>query len=72
MLGRLLPVIVALLITIPITQLGVPKLSAHMFVFYAALAAMITPPVGLTSYAAATIAKADYWETGWQIGRAHV
>ncbi|MBL8701249.1 MAG: TRAP transporter fused permease subunit [Alphaproteobacteria bacterium] len=58
-------VIVALLITIPITQLGVPKLSAHMFVFYAALAAMITPPVGLTSYAAATIAKADYWETGW-------
>jgi TRAP transporter 4TM/12TM fusion protein len=58
-------VIVALLITIPITQLGVPKLNAHMFVFYAALAAMITPPVGLTSYAAATIAKADYWETGW-------
>ncbi|MSP87994.1 MAG: TRAP transporter fused permease subunit [Alphaproteobacteria bacterium] len=58
-------VIVALLITLPITQLGVPKLHAHMFVFYAALAAMITPPVGLTAYAAATIAKADYWETGW-------
>jgi TRAP transporter 4TM/12TM fusion protein len=58
-------VIVALLITLPITQLGVPKLDAHMFVFYAALAAMITPPVGLTAYAAATIAKADYWETGW-------
>lgn len=58
-------VIVALLITIPMTRLGVPKLHAHMFVFYAALAAMITPPVGLTAYAAATIAKADYWETGW-------
>lgn len=58
-------VIVAILITSPITQLGVPKLAAHMFVFYAALAAMITPPVGLTAYAAATIARADYWETGW-------
>jgi TRAP transporter 4TM/12TM fusion protein len=58
-------VIVAILITEPITKLGVPKLDAHMFVFYAALAAMITPPVGLAAYAAATIAKSDFWETGW-------
>ena len=58
-------VIVAMLISNAVTQLGVPLLDAHLFVFYAALAAMITPPVALSAYAAATIAKGNYWITGW-------
>jgi len=58
-------VIVALMVGNAMAQLGVPKVAAHMFVFYAALAASITPPVALTSYAAATIAGADFWKTGW-------
>ena len=58
-------VVVALLISNAIVQLGVELLDAHMFVFYAALAAMITPPVALSAYAAATIAKSNYWKTGW-------
>lgn len=58
-------VIVAILVTTPLLQLGVPMLDAHLFVFYAALAAMITPPVALSAYAAAAIASADYWKTGW-------
>ena len=58
-------VIVALLVTTPLLELGVPMLAAHLFVFYAALAAMITPPVALSAYAAAAIAGADYWKTGW-------
>lgn len=58
-------VVVALLISNAIVQLGVELLDAHMFVFYAALAAMITPPVALSAYAAATIAKSNYWTTGW-------
>ena len=58
-------VVVALLISNAIVQLGVQLLDAHMFVFYAALAAMITPPVALSAYAAATIAKSNYWTTGW-------
>ncbi|MBM3601302.1 MAG: TRAP transporter fused permease subunit [Alphaproteobacteria bacterium] len=59
-------VIVALLIGTAMTSFGVPKMSAHMFVFYAALAASITPPVALTAFVAATIAKADFWKTAWQ------
>ena len=58
-------VVVALLISNAIVQLGVELLDAHLFVFYAALAAMITPPVALSAYAAATIAKSNYWTTGW-------
>ncbi|MXW85651.1 MAG: TRAP transporter fused permease subunit [Boseongicola sp. SB0667_bin_21] len=57
--------LVALLISHAIVQLGVELLDAHLFVFYAALAAMITPPVALAAYAAASIAKSDYWTTGW-------
>ncbi|MYH56888.1 MAG: TRAP transporter fused permease subunit [Boseongicola sp. SB0675_bin_26] len=57
--------LVALLISHAIVQLGVELLDAHLFVFYAALAAMITPPVALAAYAAASIAKSNYWTTGW-------
>lgn len=58
-------VIVALMVGSAMVELGVDRVAAHMFVFYAALAASITPPVALTSYAAATIANADFWKTGW-------
>lgn len=39
-------------------ELGVPVLSAHMFVFYFACISAITPPVALAAYAGAGIAKA--------------
>ena len=58
-------VLVALLVSHAIVQLGVALLDAHLFVFYAALAAMITPPVALAAYAAASIARSNYWTTGW-------
>ncbi len=58
-------VLVALLISHAIVKFGVALLDAHLFVFYAALAAMITPPVALAAYAAASIAKSNYWTTGW-------
>ncbi|MDI1347081.1 MAG: TRAP transporter fused permease subunit [Pseudolabrys sp.] len=46
--------------------LGVSPLSAHMFVFYFAVLSNIHPPVGITAYAAASIAKADPFATGIQ------
>lgn len=58
-------VLVALIISHAIVNLGVELLDAHLFVFYAALAAMITPPVALAAYAAASIANSNYWITGW-------
>lgn len=44
--------------------LGVPKLTAHMFVFYFGVYADITPPVALAAYTAAGIAKGDPMMTG--------
>jgi len=38
---------------------------AHMFAFYFAILSAITPPVALAVYAAASLAKADLWKTGW-------
>ncbi len=40
-------------------QLGVPALAAHMFVFYYGMLSMITPPVALAAFAAASIAGAS-------------
>ncbi|MEZ5640089.1 MAG: TRAP transporter permease [Burkholderiaceae bacterium] len=42
----------------------VPLIAAHLFVFYFGLMADITPPVGLASYAAASIAYANPIRTG--------
>lgn len=46
-------------------QIGVPKLVAHMFIFYFAVLSAITPPVAVASIAAAGMAKADPWKTSW-------
>ncbi|HEY3249239.1 MAG TPA: TRAP transporter permease [bacterium] len=48
-----------------IIQLGVAPLSAHMFLFYFACLSAITPPVALAVYAAASLARASMWETGF-------
>jgi len=40
-------------------------LVAHMFVFYFGILADVTPPVALASYAASTLAKADFWKTAF-------
>ena len=36
-----------------------------MFAFYFAVLSAITPPVALAVFAAAGIAKADLWKSGW-------
>lgn len=46
------------------TGLVVPLVAVHMFVFYFGLMADVTPPVGLASFAAAAIARADPIKTG--------
>ncbi|MSO65516.1 MAG: TRAP transporter permease [Alphaproteobacteria bacterium] len=46
-------------------KLGVPPLVAHMFIFYYAVMSAITPPVAIASWAAASMARADPWETSW-------
>jgi len=43
-----------------------PLIAVHLYVFYFGLMADITPPVGLASYAAAAISRADPIKTGIQ------
>jgi len=57
-------VMVALLVP-AIIKLGAIAPAAHMFAFYFAILSAITPPVALAVYAAAGIAKAPLWESGW-------
>jgi TRAP transporter 4TM/12TM fusion protein len=57
-------VMVALLVP-ALVKLGAPIPAAHMFAFYFAILSAITPPVALAVYAAASLAKADLWATGW-------
>jgi TRAP-type uncharacterized transport system fused permease subunit len=40
-------------------------MQAHMFVLFSGILGMVTPPVALAAFAAATIAKSDQWRTGW-------
>ncbi|PAD70373.1 C4-dicarboxylate ABC transporter [Bacillus sp. 7586-K] len=47
-----------------IILLGVPDLSAHLFVFYFGIIADITPPVALAAFAAAGVAGAEPFKTG--------
>ena len=43
-----------------------PLIAIHLYVFYYGLMADVTPPVGLASYAAAAISRADPIKTGIQ------
>ena len=50
---------VALLMGPVLAGLGLSIFTAHMFVFYFAVASAITPPVAIAAFAAATITKAE-------------
>ena len=49
-----------------LTSLGLPLLTAHLFVFYFACLSAITPPVALAAYAGAGIAKCNPMTTAVQ------
>src|SRR3990172_2799209 len=70
LLGLSLPttvvyVTLAVLIGPALAQLGIVPLAAHLFLFYFGMLSLITPPDCLATYAAAAIAKSDFWKTGW-------
>ncbi len=62
-------VMVSLLVP-AIIKLGAATPAAHMFAFYFAILSAITPPVALAVFAAAGLAKADLWASGWAAMRA--
>jgi len=58
-------VVLATMAAPALVGLGVPLIAAHMFVFYFGCISTITPPVALSSYAAAAIAKTEPDKVGW-------
>jgi TRAP transporter 4TM/12TM fusion protein len=60
---------VALLVP-AVIKLGAVTPAAHMFAFYFAILSAITPPVALAVFAAAGLAKANMWATGFAAMRA--
>ena len=58
-------IMMASLLIPALIKLGVVAPAAHMFAFYYAILSAITPPVALAVFAAASLAKADMWESGW-------
>ena len=58
-------ILMAVLAAPAITQMGVPAIAAHMFVFYFAVMAPITPPVGIGFYVSAGIAQSAPLKTGF-------
>jgi TRAP-type uncharacterized transport system fused permease subunit len=70
LLGMSLPttvvyVTLAVLVGPALSQMGIVPIAAHLFLFYFGMLSLITPPDCLATYAAAAIAKADFWRTGW-------
>ncbi|CAK7071148.1 MAG: hypothetical protein DELT_01890 [Desulfovibrio sp.] len=68
-LGMGVPSIPAYIITATIAapalaKLGIPVVAAHLFAFYYAMFANLTPPVALASFAAAGISGGDPMKTG--------
>jgi TRAP transporter 4TM/12TM fusion protein len=68
-LGTGIPTTAAYIIAVAIGasalgNLGVPVLTAHLFVFYYAVLSDLTPPDAVTAFAAANIAGADMMATG--------
>ena len=58
-------IIVAVLTAPALIHFGMPVLTAHLFVFYSAVLADITPPVAVAAFAAAGIAKANPMRTAF-------
>jgi TRAP transporter 4TM/12TM fusion protein len=55
-----------------LVALGTSYFTAHMFIFYFAVASAITPPVAIAAFAASTISKAEPLSTGFAAVRAGI
>lgn len=62
-------VLLAVLVAPGLAKLGILPIAAHLFIFYFGMLSMVTPPVCMASYAAASIGKTDPVTTGWNAMR---
>lgn len=59
-------IILGAMVAPALVKLNVPVIAAHLFIFYFGCMASVTPPVALSSYLAAAIARADSVKTAMQ------
>ncbi len=62
-------VLLATLVAPSLVQIGVKPMAAHLYVMYFGMMSMITPPVALAAFAAATVAGSDPMRTGFAATR---
>jgi TRAP transporter 4TM/12TM fusion protein len=58
-------VLLAALVAPALIEAGIDKLPAHMFILYFGMMSMITPPIALAAFAAASLSRADPMQTGF-------
>ena len=71
-LQHLLAVFGGILTAPLLVALGTSLFTAHMFIFYFAVASAITPPVAIAAFAASTISKSEPLATGFAAVRAGI
>ncbi|MBM4439700.1 MAG: TRAP transporter permease [Candidatus Rokubacteria bacterium] len=59
----------AIIVAPGLVAMGVPKMAAHMFIFYMGVTSDLTPPTCLSPFAAAAIAGSRPMATAWQAMR---
>ena len=57
--------LLATLVAPSLVEVGIAPLAAHLFALYFGMLSMITPPVAIAAFAAATVAKSDPMKTGF-------
>jgi TRAP transporter 4TM/12TM fusion protein len=62
-------ILLATLVAPALVQSDIAPMAAHMFIMYYGILSVITPPVAIAAYAAANMAGADQWKTGWEAMR---
>ncbi|MCF8475461.1 MAG: TRAP transporter fused permease subunit [Pseudolabrys sp.] len=62
-------VLLATLVAPSLIEVGVKPIAAHLYVMYFGMMSMITPPIAIAAFAAASVAKADAMRTGFAATR---
>ena len=57
--------LLATLVTPSMVEVGIPPMAAHLFVLYFGMLSLITPPVAVAAFTAATVAESDFLRTGF-------
>jgi TRAP transporter 4TM/12TM fusion protein len=59
-------IILALVLAPFMEEVGFNRIASHMFIYYYAVFATLSPPIAITAAAASKIAECDFWDTCWR------